>query len=181
MRPIPQFPGYLASDDGRIWTTKRKGGNDRSAGRTGEPRELRYSVDRRGYLRVSLDMNGKVLSRRVHQLVLEAFVGPCPPGLEGCHFPDESKLNNRLSNLRWDTHAENIRDRVRGREPATLKQCRRCGDVKPMSEFYRDSRASDGLKSECKACHCAVAAETRDPEKKRAANREYMRRWRAAP
>jgi len=45
----------------------------------------------------------------VHRLVLEAFVGPCPDGMEACHL-DSDKTNNRVSNLRWDTHLENMRD-----------------------------------------------------------------------
>ena len=50
--------------------------------------------------------------RRVHHLVLEAFVGPCPVGLEGCHW-DDDKDTNHLNNLRWDTHGANMNDAVR--------------------------------------------------------------------
>lgn len=42
-------------------------------------------------------------------LVLEAFVGPRPPGLDGCHN-DGNKLNNSLSNLRWATRKDNMAD-----------------------------------------------------------------------
>jgi hypothetical protein len=48
----------------------------------------------------------------VHTLVLTAFVGPPPPGMECCH-EDGDKWNCRLSNLRWDTPTGNHRDRVR--------------------------------------------------------------------
>lgn len=42
--------------------------------------------------------------------MLEAFVGPCPEGLECCHENgDES--DDRLDNLRWDTHSNNLMDR----------------------------------------------------------------------
>lgn len=46
----------------------------------------------------------------VHVLVLEAFVGPRPDGMEGCHN-DGDPSNNRLSNLRWDTPLANWSDR----------------------------------------------------------------------
>ena len=46
---------------------------------------------------------------RVHQLVLCAFVGPCPKGLEGCHN-DGDPTNNCVSNLRWDSHIGNLAD-----------------------------------------------------------------------
>jgi hypothetical protein len=48
----------------------------------------------------------------VHTLVLEAFVGPCLPGMECCHR-DGNPANNRLDNLRWDTRAANRRDMLR--------------------------------------------------------------------
>ena len=50
--------------------------------------------------------------RQVHRLVLEAFVGPCPPGMVCCHW-DDVPTNNRLSNLRWDTQSENEKDKAR--------------------------------------------------------------------
>lgn len=48
----------------------------------------------------------------VHRLVLEAFVGTCPEGYEACHY-DDDPTNNRLTNLRWDTHESNIMDKIR--------------------------------------------------------------------
>lgn len=44
-----------------------------------------------------------------NRLVLEAFVGPCPDGMECCHN-DGDPSDNRLENLRWDTHLNNQRD-----------------------------------------------------------------------
>lgn len=49
---------------------------------------------------------------QVSRLVLEAFVGPCPPGMEGCHNNGD-KLNNHVSNLRWDTRSSNSLDAVK--------------------------------------------------------------------
>jgi ribosomal protein S27AE len=34
-----------------------------------------------------------------------------------------------------------------------VKQCSRCGESKPLDQYYRDKRASDGLYSHCKSCH----------------------------
>jgi hypothetical protein len=45
-------------------------------------------------------------------MVLEAFVGPCPPGLECCHGNGVG-TDNWVENLRWDTHTENVLDSVR--------------------------------------------------------------------
>jgi len=43
---------------------------------------------------------------RVHTLVMLAFVGPRPAGME-CLHGDGNPSNNRLKNLRWGTSAEN--------------------------------------------------------------------------
>ena len=50
--------------------------------------------------------------RRIHLLVMLAFVGPRPEGLETRHF-DGNHLNNSLENLRYGTSSENSMDEVR--------------------------------------------------------------------
>lgn len=54
----------------------------------------------------------KQRTRAVHLLVLEAFVGLCPKGLEACHW-DGDHRNARLTNLRWDTSKSNKADMLR--------------------------------------------------------------------
>ena len=51
-------------------------------------------------------------SKDIAVLILEAFVGPKPNGMECCHF-DDDRTNNKLSNLRWGTPKSNSEDRVR--------------------------------------------------------------------
>jgi hypothetical protein len=50
--------------------------------------------------------------RRIHRLVLETFVGPCPPGMV-CAHNDGNATNNQIDNLRCDTHQANCDDRLR--------------------------------------------------------------------
>ena len=179
-RPIPGFPGYRVGNDGSVWTCRRKGGNDRGADRMTEvwrPMKLHLHA---GYLRVNLIRDGKNHSRAVQCLVLEAFVGPCPEGMEACHYPDPTRTNNRLENLRWDTHSENMRDKFRTRYGSISKECRRCHRVLTQANFYRDSRAVDGCKTECKECHCEVGYATADKGTRRRNNRNWMRRARHA-
>lgn len=47
----------------------------------------------------------------VHRHVLEAFVGPCPEGMETRHL-DGNPKNNNLENLCWGTHRDNIQDTI---------------------------------------------------------------------
>lgn len=64
-----------------------------------------------GYLHFCLD-NGKTkLNLRVHRLVAEAFLGPCPKGLV-VHHKDANKENNAASNLEYVTQKENTRHAI---------------------------------------------------------------------
>jgi hypothetical protein len=56
-----------------------------------------------------LDLGGPVAI--VHLMVLNAFVGPCPEGMEARHL-DGNRFNPALSNLCWGTKLENAQDRV---------------------------------------------------------------------
>ena len=62
-----------------------------------------------GYPFVKLIKDGKYTGRAVHRLVLEAFIGPCPDGMQACHG-DGVKTHSWLSNLRWDTPKNNCED-----------------------------------------------------------------------
>lgn len=66
-----------------------------------------------GYPRVILtDCRGCRHYELIYHLVLKAFVGPCPEGMEGCHN-DGNPKNTNLENLRYDTHSNNIKDSIR--------------------------------------------------------------------
>jgi hypothetical protein len=49
---------------------------------------------------------------RVHHLVLNAFVGPCPPGYECRHLNDDRSDNRWPENIVWGTRVENQGDRI---------------------------------------------------------------------
>lgn len=48
-------------------------------------------------------------TKAISHAVLQTFVGPRPEGKVCCHY-DDSRSNNRLDNLRWDTQGANIED-----------------------------------------------------------------------
>lgn len=63
----------------------------------------------RRYWFVNLWIKKKLKPRKIHQVVLKAFVGPAL-GRDGCH-KDGNVDNNTLSNLRYDTRTGNMADR----------------------------------------------------------------------
>lgn len=107
-KAIPEFTGYEASTLGRIRSYRCQGNG---LDWTTEPKILKHKVSSRGYhsVRIRHD-DGRIVDMRVNRLVLLAHVGPCPPGMVACHFPDPTKANNRLDNLRWDTQQANFQD-----------------------------------------------------------------------
>ena len=107
-KAIPSSNGfYAASNLGRI--RREVGGSGARAGVI-----LKTSTDQIGRLFVVLGKphhHGKNTRRRVHRLVLEAFVGDAPDGCECRHLNGNPK-DNRLENLAWGTHKENMDDKI---------------------------------------------------------------------
>lgn len=91
---------YEVSNLGRVRSLAFRG--------RGEAGLMRPSPNYSGYQVITLGAHRK--QYRVHVLVLEAFVGPRPPGMQGCHNNGD-RADNRLENLRWDTPKGNIADR----------------------------------------------------------------------
>lgn len=111
--PVRGYKGlYLVSTTGKVKSLPRtvKGRGNIQLKIPG--RILKLSPRKNGYISVTLHKKGKQVTRAVHRLVLEAFVGPRPPGKEACHFPDRNKSNNHLSNLRWGTSTDNHQDMI---------------------------------------------------------------------
>ncbi len=101
-KTLPGLVGYRISSDGHVYTRWQLSGRGNVLGT--QWRRLKGTQYR--YQRVRIRRFGVVKWVMVHRLVLEAFVGPCPTGLEGYHN-NGNKLDNRVENLRWDTRASN--------------------------------------------------------------------------
>jgi len=63
-----------------------------------------------GYPVVNLTYKGYRKQFTIHKLVLEAFYGKAPEGMEGCHN-NGVKTDSYLTNLRWDTRKNNHADK----------------------------------------------------------------------
>ena len=111
-RAVIGHPHYEVSDEGQVRSlqrviTNRIGVRKRRRGLVlkATPTKVR---DGRFYRRVSID--GRNIP--VAGLVLEAFVGPRPPGQLTRHLNDNS-MDDRLVNLAWGTRKENGQDCAR--------------------------------------------------------------------
>lgn len=65
-----------------------------------------------GHVKVTLWKNCIRNRQYIHRLILETFIGICPPGME-CRHLDGNPKNNRLDNLLWGTRSENSKDSVK--------------------------------------------------------------------
>lgn len=109
--PVPDYEGlYEVSDQGRVRSLPRGAATygGRAWSRNGQILKPAPSVG--SALTVGLSVGGERRTWRVHTLVLLAFVGPRPDGLQCCHGNGDF-ADNRLGNLRWDTPSSNMIDR----------------------------------------------------------------------
>ena len=103
-RPIQGYDGYEVSSLGCVRSWRKLGARHAPPM---SPRLKKQSTCVGGYLRVSLGREVKL----VHRLVLEAFVGPAPEGMQ-CRHLNGTASDNRLVNLSWATPVDNNADKI---------------------------------------------------------------------
>ncbi|QMV33390.1 hypothetical protein F1_00027 [Ralstonia phage Heva] len=109
-KPVPGYEGlYEVSSAGHVRSLTRHGYRNRRGGVCAGIALERFT-DNTGYWYVNLSRGGKARKRAVHIMVLEAFVGAAPDGMEACHG-DGDRKNAALFNLRWDTRKANAADK----------------------------------------------------------------------
>src|SRR5688500_13180958 len=59
-----------------------------------------------------------------------------------------------------------------------MRQCKKCGEIKPLEEFYRAPGNRDGRRNDCKECNIAAQAARRDDPARRRQAVEKAQEWR---
>ncbi len=157
---IPGWEGfYEVSDLGRVRSMDRtllvtigQGGTYMTR-RRGQI--LRQTPGTKGYLGVHLNNAPHRRCRKeTHTLVLAAFAGPLPDGVERLHS-NGNQTDNRLTNLRYGTHAENMADILRhGRNRRAAQVECKWGHLLTSPNLRPSSRSH----RQCRACHRACAS-----------------------
>ena len=100
MIEIPDFPGYLISEEGDVMNVV-------------SGKIVATHIDNKNYKRVNLWKDEKNHTLRVHQLVAKAFI-PNPDNLPCVDHKVCGRANrqdNRIENLRWVSWADNAQNR----------------------------------------------------------------------
>lgn len=177
--PVVGWEGlYEVSDHGRVRSLDREFINARGQLRTHKGRVLTAKVAPSTGYRVCTLVDAtqrRKLYALIHRLVLEAFVGPCPAGLECCHN-DGDRGNATLRNLRWDTRAANTLDAVRQRTNLNARKTT-CPEGHPYDAVTYHKAPGRNPSRYCKRCKAAKDKARRHAAAGSAGN---ARGWRAA-
>lgn len=106
LMPLPKYPGYYVSRDGRVYSDKSK-------------KFIKCCRKNNGYLAVWFCVNGRYKHEYVHRMVWTAFRGD--PGKLYINHIDFNKANNTLENLELVTAKQNCWHTINHRRQPTLK------------------------------------------------------------
>ena len=124
-KEMPNYPNFFLTENAEIasikWSNQFK-------------KKMRFKIlkpqynKRIGYFYIGVINKKKERKLRpVHRLMLETFIGDCPLGQETLHG-EKGKKDNSLSNLKWGTHEQNVKDKIR--DGITVK-----GSKNPMAKL----------------------------------------------
>lgn len=102
-----EFDGYEVSNTGLVRSIDRwiiKSATGKLVFYRG--RILKTQIDKRGYERVRISINGSKTTLKVHRTVAIAFIKN-PTNLSQVNHKDGNKTNNHVDNLEWMNNSEN--------------------------------------------------------------------------
>lgn len=143
-KQVADYEGkYEVSNLGRVRSLARLSKTKGGAFRGTPARILAIHSNGGGYQHVRLGKDGSLTTMLVHLLVLEAFSGLKPQGMEARHL-DGVRSNNNVLNLAWGTRLENAADRVaHGTAPVGAKNPRSKLDDEQVLEIFERCAAGE--------------------------------------
>jgi hypothetical protein len=88
---------FQVSNQGRLKSFFRK-----------EPIIRKIHANKAGYIQITFQINKKRINKQIHRFVAEAFI-PNPENKPHVNHINGIKTDNRLENLEWCTHSENMK------------------------------------------------------------------------
>lgn len=147
--PVVGYEGlYLVSSEGRVYSFARRGASEGV-----KPQHLATS-NGATYYKVKVTKDGRGVSRPVHILVAEAFIGPRQDGQVVRHRDGDS-LNNRSSNLEYGTVNDNNLDKMIHRGNLSVNHCKR-GHLLKGANLDTVVKGNTSCRN-CKSCGRAMA------------------------
>ena len=122
--------------------------------------------DAQGRMVFNLRKDGKTKQAKVHRVLMQSFVGECPPNMEVCHNDGDS-TNNCICNLRYDTHSNNYMDMFIHKTHG-MKFRENCLNGHEFNEVntLHHKRAGGKTQRACRSCRAAESYVRRHPEMK---------------
>lgn len=108
-KTLPGVTGVEVSTFGRVRTLDRLISSETMT-RFTKGRVLKQSGNNYGYLKVSVPVDGKRVTKKVHRLVAQTFI-PNHDNLPEVNHKDSDRTNNNVSNLEWCSRSYNIQYR----------------------------------------------------------------------
>ena len=115
---------------------------------TGDYKEIKGSINSKGYKYFQVQRNGKRVNKLFHHLVAKCFISERPNNLVIDHI-DRNKLNNNVSNLRYITQDENMRNTDKYMVDCKLEGIERKRYIQKKSE----EKIKQSKKYYCKICN----------------------------
>jgi hypothetical protein len=101
-------------------------------------RILRPAIDKKGYKRVAIMVDGKLITLKVHRIVAKAFIDNLNNKPQVNHI-DGIKTNNHVSNLEWMNNSENVQHAF---DNGLMK-------AKRLHESHRSKQTKEGIERMC--------------------------------